>query len=143
MPDTFWSSNAVIIFIALFIIFDVLILLRIFVFKKAKLSSGDVKYFQGVWSKILTEHDAKLQILEADKLLDKIMMKYGYKGSLGEKLKKGASHFHDIDGLWAAHKCRNKIAHELHYQVSIQERRRVLQQFERAFKDLGIFRKQS
>jgi hypothetical protein len=140
MSDTWWS-NPIIIFIALFFLFDFVIILKIFVFKKPKLTAGDLKYFRGAWTQILAENDAKLQILEADKLLDKVLMKYGYKGSLGEKLKKSSSLFHDLDGLWAAHKCRNKIAHELNYQVSIQERRRVLQQFERAFKDLGLFKK--
>jgi hypothetical protein len=62
----------------------------------------------------------------------------GYSGSLGDKLKKCGSNFHDLNGLWEAHKTRNKIAHEIGFKLEKRECERMLSKFIRAFKDLGI-----
>ena len=76
--------------------------------------------------------------MTADKLLEKIMRRKGYKGTLGNMLKKGKNEFSDLNGVWFAHKIRNKLAHELEYKLSSKEAQRGLKQFYRAFQDLGV-----
>ncbi|EKD64900.1 MAG: hypothetical protein ACD_50C00256G0002 [uncultured bacterium] len=46
--------------------------------------------------------------------------------------------FSDLNGVWFAHKLRNKIAHELDSRVSMGEAKRALAAFKRAFVDLGV-----
>ncbi len=78
------------------------------------------------------------QFLEADKLLDFILTKVGYKGTLGEKLKAAGSLFSDINGVWRAHKKRNILAHELEANISKKEAEVLLKIFRKSFSDLGI-----
>ena len=83
-------------------------------------------------------HNLKNDIIEADKLLDFALKKYGYSGSLGEKLKKAGKLFSDENGVWVAHKMRNKLAHEINFQPSEFEFRSALESFRRALLDLKI-----
>ncbi|MCF7836560.1 hypothetical protein K9N08_02175 [Candidatus Gracilibacteria bacterium] len=80
----------------------------------------------------------KSDIIEADKLLDFVLEKYGYSGSLGEKLKKAERLFTDKNGVWVAHKMRNKLAHEINYRPSEFEFRLALENFRKALLDLKI-----
>lgn len=109
-------------------------------FGKEDFSKNDSKFFLEQWRKILGRAmtDPKHAILDADKLLDLVLKKKGYRGSLGEKLKKSGKLFSDLNGVWSAHKVRNKIAHELNFEVSEKESKRVLSQFARALRDLGL-----
>ncbi len=109
-------------------------------FGKEDFSKSDSKFFLEQWRKILGRAmtDPKHAILDADKLLDLVLKKKGYRGSLGEKLKKSGKLFSDLNGVWSAHKVRNKIAHELNFEVSEKESKRVLSQFARALRDLGL-----
>ncbi len=72
------------------------------------------------WEKI-NEHassenpnDWRLAIIEADVLLDELVVRIGYQGAtLGERLKQAVrGDFKSVDKAWEAHKVRNKIAHE-------------------------------
>ena len=56
----------------------------------------------------------KLAIIEADTMLDEMLIRMQYKGeNLGERLKADeAPDFTTINSAWEAHKVRNKIAHE-------------------------------
>ena len=109
----------------------------IFLSKRSKLSKKDIKYVESSWRKI-KEMDPQKSVLEADKLLDFILSKMGYKGSLGEKLKASGALFSDINGVWRAHKKRNILAHELEANVSKKEAITLLDIFRKAFSDLGI-----
>jgi hypothetical protein len=46
--------------------------------------------------------------------------------------------YSDLDGIWSAHKLRNKIAHQLDYNISQTTAKSALKEFEKAFKDLGL-----
>lgn len=106
--------------------------------KKKKLSERDKAYFIDQWQKIKTDKDYVHAVMGADKLLDWLLAKRGYSGSLGQKLKAANNLFTDINGVWSAHKLRNKLAHELDANISYKEAKRALNNFEKAFKDLGL-----
>ncbi len=126
----FWIGLVV---IASAVFFGVLISKR-----KHKLSKGEEDFVRNQWRMIGKGQNPKNDILEADKLLDFILEKYGYSGSLGEKLKKAERLFSDVNGVWLAHKMRNKFAHEINYQPSEFEFRAALENFRKALIDLKI-----
>lgn len=104
--------------------------------KRNKISEKDQKRIQKHWKNLPT--NAKNAILEADKILDEGLKLRGYKGSLGEKLKKAGPLFTNQNNVWSAHKLRNRIAHELNITISAGESKRALGQFRQALKDLGF-----
>lgn len=77
-------------------------------------------------------------ILSADKLLDKALRESGVSGdSMGDRLKQSSKLLQDINGVWAAHKMRNRIAHEVGGEVNKVVARRMLTIYKNALKDLG------
>ncbi len=125
--------------IAIFVLLDVLFVIYVYFFRKKKLSSADKKKYLNYWYSIKNDNDNAHSIINADKLLDKLLTAKGYSGSVGEKLKKAKNAFSDLDAVWSAHKLRNKIAHEIGHKVSDKEAKVALRQFESAFRDLGLF----
>lgn len=79
-----------------------------------------------------------LAVLNADKLLDQAMKEAGYKGStMGDRMKNAKQVFSNRNGVWAAHKLRNQIAHETDVRVEYDAARRALASFKQALKDVG------
>lgn len=82
--------------------------------------------------------DWKLAIIEADLILDEMVLRMGYKGAnLGERLKTvEEKNFTTLQNAWEAHKIRNRIAHEgSDFSVSRTEARRVIGLYESAFRE--------
>ena len=80
----------------------------------------------------------QMAILNADKLLDRALRERGYRGNtMGERLKTAGSAFGNINAVWAAHKLRNRIAHETDVNITYTTARRALATFKQALKDLG------
>lgn len=104
---------------------------------KNKLTAEEKKYYRQKWQEIQNEKDYRNALLTADKLLEKVMRRKGYRGSLGEMLKKGKKDFSDLNSVWYAHKIRNKLAHELDYQLSPKEAQKGLRSFQKALCELG------
>jgi hypothetical protein len=130
----------IITIILIFVIADVLIVAYV-LFKRfrKRLPAQVVSEVREEWKQLIRSRDPKTAILEADKLLDYTLLKMGYKGSLGAKLKKAPSLFSKINDVWAAHKIRNNIAHKINYKVDEKTYKRTMLQFKQAFKDLKIF----
>ena len=84
------------------------------------------------------EAEWKFAIIEADKLVDDILKSASYPGdSMGERLmniEKGQ--LLSLDGLWEAHKIRNKLAHDVSYFLRYAEARRAIALYEVALKEL-------
>lgn len=79
-----------------------------------------------------------LSVLNADKLVDQACRECGLPGeTMGERLKNSPQRFKDINGLWTAHKLRNRIAHETNVTVSYNDAKYALESFKKALKDLG------
>ncbi|MBL8159211.1 hypothetical protein JNJ66_02020 [Candidatus Saccharibacteria bacterium] len=80
----------------------------------------------------------QLAVVNADKLLDAAMQELGFRGkTMGERLKNYRTRFSDNNGIWEAHKLRNRIAHETDVHVNEQQALRALAQLKRGLKDLG------
>lgn len=82
-----------------------------------------------------------LAVMNADKLLDRAMKELGFRGdTMGERLKNGRPRFSDINGVWEAHKLRNRIAHEHDVHISYEQAERAITQLRRGLRDLGAVR---
>lgn len=123
-----------------FLIFDfvVVVLIAIRRWRKKVMGQPQLEYIKSHWMRIIDsfDHDPKHAILDADKLLDYALKQYEYQGSVGEKMKKAKSRFSDNNGIWRAHKLRNRIAHELG-EIDRSEAKRALKNFKKALNDLG------
>ena len=103
----------------------------------------DVDWYQQQWQGIeLQSKDGEagklLAIVNADKLLDKAMRDLAFKGdTMGARLKQYPQQFSDINGIWNAHKLRNRIAHDHNVHVSMEEVDRALNQLKIGLKNLG------
>lgn len=102
-------------------------------------SGKEMEYIESNWIRIIDSFNSnpKGAIIEADKILDHCLYKRGFKGSLGDKLKKAGGKFSNLDGVWFAHKLRNKYAHELNVKVHNDEARNALKYYKQALIDLG------
>lgn len=96
------------------------------------------------WNKIKSrldlpsESEHKLAVIEADDILDDILKRMGYKGeTLGDRLKQlTPAQFSGLEQLMEAHKIRNNIVHDPDYRLSLDQARKTLEIYEKAFQDL-------
>jgi len=83
-------------------------------------------------------HSQQFAILQADKLLDRALRERGYKGeTMGERMTAASRVFTRRDAVWAAHKLRNRIAHEDKVRINSGLTKKALASFKRALKDVG------
>ena len=100
---------------------------------------------QSKWEEILSHVDSdkegewKFAIIEADKLIDDLLKSAGYPGeTLGERLMSiDKGQFQGLEGLWEAHKIRNKLAHDTNYFLRQAEARRAIMLYGQVLKELG------
>lgn len=81
----------------------------------------------------------RIGLLEADNLLDEILIERGYPGiTMAERLK--SANFRTIDLAWAAHKVRNRIAHDgSKFILTDRIAKNTLELYRAVFKELKIF----
>ena len=123
-----------------FILADILIVAYV-VYRgsRKKLPEKTAEEIREMWKAIIRQSDHRHAIMDADKLLDHALGKLGLRGNLGSKLKKAPQLFKNINAVWAAHKVRNNIAHQINYKVDEKTYKRSMMAFKEAFKDLKIF----
>jgi len=85
-----------------------------------------------------SENDWRRAIIDADTMMDEMLMTQGYQGdTLGERLK-GANplQFTTLNLAWAAHKVRNDIAHAGHeFHLTEREARATIDLYRRVFEE--------
>lgn len=108
------------------------------VFEKDEVNSGSKKTQR--WENILgliestNKNDWKAAIMDADNLLDEIMIEQGFVGvNLGERLK--SSNFDTLQNAWEAHKIRNNIAHDSSFDLTKREAKRAIQNYSLVFNE--------
>lgn len=86
------------------------------------------------------EAEWKFAIIEADKLVDDLLKQAGYLGdTMGERLMNiEQGQLLSLQGLWEAHKIRNKLAHDTNYFLRYAEARQAIKFFEEALKELQV-----
>ena len=110
--------------------------------KSAESASGGAvpSKWEEVMRHIGSEREAewKFAIIEADKLVNDILKTAGYPGdTMGDRLmsiEKG--HLLSLEGLWEAHRVRNKIAHDTNLFLRYSEARRAIELYKIALKEL-------
>lgn len=99
------------------------------------------------WQKIVklsesqNTSDWRLAIIEADIILDELLLKLQLPGeTMGEKLKAvEKSDFTTIEYAWEAHKTRNMIAHDgSDFLINQHEIRRIISLYEAVFKEFKL-----
>ena len=88
-----------------------------------------------------SEPEYKLAVIESDNIMNEILKRMGYSGeSLGERLEKlTAATLPNIEEIKDAHKVRNDIVHDPNYKLSLEQAKKTLGIFEKAFRDLEAF----
>lgn len=81
-------------------------------------------------------------VVLADKLLDEALKKRNIKGkTMGERMVKAQRTFTDNDGVWFAHKLRNKIDSDPSMKLKESDVKTALIAFRQALKDIGVLPK--
>ena len=81
--------------------------------KKGKLSKKNVSFFLGQIEAVSKKTPSE-RIVAYDKILDHMLARLNYRGTLGEKLKrKPALLSGRYDDVWYFHKIRNRLVHDL------------------------------
>lgn len=140
---------SIILFIAIILLF--IALKPIEKFKKFWWGSLTLKAipktrYQMKWSKIerrmasRQEAEYKMAVIEADKLIDKVLFLMGYKGdTLGDKLKlMNRGQLESLDNVWVAHKLRNRIVHNPDEEISLDEAEDAIEKFKKALEELEV-----
>lgn len=84
------------------------------------------------------ENSHTVCILNADKLLDQALRDRGMSGkTMAERMKQFQGKWTNGNGVWAAHKLRNKLAHEPDARVDYERARQALVAFKQGLKDVG------
>jgi hypothetical protein len=112
---------------------------------KRRFSKPNVEYFTKRWrelQKLCADHATwPLAIIDADKLLDEALKKSHFKGkTMGERLVTAQRSLSDNDGVWYAHKLRNKLVHEQYDKLREKDVKDALIGFRQALKDLGALK---
>jgi len=151
----FWAKVALFIVTAVFGIIVVTLVVRIINLRRAEIrdflnllrtdTSAQAIRNQR-WEKVTAylesenQSDWKQAIIEADNLLDELVGAMRYPGeNLGERLKNvEPSDFLTLEDAWEAHKIRNQIAHQSDFSLTRREARRVLELYERVFREFNF-----
>lgn len=99
-----------------------------------------------IWRRVVarletgSEQDYKSAVIEADDLLDSSLNRMGYRGdSLDQRLNNlSSASLPNINDVYEAHNLRNNIVRDPDYRLSLEEARRTLETFEKAFNALQI-----
>lgn len=115
--------------------------------EKEKLVQRDErkKWFKDRWNIVVGYMEGKeealwrMGILEADNLLDELLLDRGYEGlTMADKLKQ--ANFNTIDLAWSAHKMRNRIAHDgSKFILTDRMARNTLELYRSVFNEFKIF----
>jgi hypothetical protein len=86
------------------------------------------------------ENDWKVAVIEADKLMDDALARAGFAGdTFGDRLMNiQPGTLVSLDGVWWAHKVRNRLAHEPDYFLRYTEARQAIGYFEAALNELAM-----
>lgn len=137
------QSVAIVLFFAAILIFGGL-LFAVISLTKSTPRNMDVEKYRSRWLHIetqLSRNDVSshtLCVLNADKLLDQALRDRGIAGkTMAERMKNCQGKWTNGNGLWAAHKVRNKLAHEPDATIDYERARQALVAYKQGLKDMG------
>ncbi len=137
------QSVAIILFFAAIFIIGGLLFVVISLTKSTP-RTMDIEKYRSRWLSIETQlsrddiSSHTLCVLNADKLLDQALKDRGIAGkTMAERMKNCQGKWTNGNGLWAAHKVRNKLAHEPDAFIDYERARQALVAYKQSLKDLG------
>ncbi|MBX4189962.1 hypothetical protein KW791_01560 [Candidatus Parcubacteria bacterium] len=87
----------------------------------------------------ITEAEWKFAVIEADQLVDEVLKSRFPGDTMGERMMNiDKTSLLSIDGLWEAHKVRNRLAHDSNYFLRHAEAFRAIKLYEATLKELGV-----
>jgi hypothetical protein len=131
-------DSILILFLVLIVVAGLVLLVGLGQFTRRR-SGLDAKYYRDKWAKIeqvqkMGEPGWQVAIIQADKLLDQALKERGFSGeTMGDRLKSS----HAGDKIWAAHKIRNRIAHEADVKLNPVMVGQALRGFKQGLKNVG------
>ena len=113
--------------------------------KRRMRRSLNAVYYQGRWKELqkfcADKQTWPLAIIDADKLVDEALKQSRIKGkTMGERLVSAQRDLSNNDGIWFAHKLRNKLVHEQYTNLKERDVKEALVGFRQALKDLGALK---
>ena len=114
-------------------------------FLKRRPKALNQDYFRGKWQEAQAFCKDKstwpLAVINADKLVDDALKKRKYKGkTMGERMVAAQRDMTDNDGVWFAHKLRNRLVHEAEINLKEADVKKALLGLRQALKDLGALK---
>ena len=100
----------------------------------------------GKWQKIqqrletANEAEYKLAVIEADGMLNDILLRMGFRGeTLGDRLKILTSAIiPNLNDVAQAHQTRNNVVHDPDYRLTLQEAQKTLEIYKATFTNLDL-----
>lgn len=135
-------DSAIIILFVSVVVIGVALMVIIGLTKKAP-KTLDREAYQREWLNIeqsVTDDPNTMQfaILRADKLLDRALRERGFAGqTMADRMKAATKQFSNANSAWAAHKLRNRVAHEDRLSINRKLTSQALNSFKKALRDLG------
>ncbi|MFY9484385.1 MAG: hypothetical protein WAP74_02055 [Patescibacteria group bacterium] len=112
---------------------------------RKKASPIDRSRVQAAWQEVErladgSYQEVKLAVVKADSVVDGVLKLKVIGETTGERLKNAESRFsrQTHNNLWEAHKLRNSIAHEAHFEPDLEDLRVGVARFRRALQEIGI-----
>lgn len=137
------QTLSIIFFFSATLIFGGLLFVVISMAKSSPRTLDQDKY-RSRWMAIETrlkrndENTHTLCIVEADKLLDQALKERGLTGkTMAERMKQCQGKWTNGNGIWAAHKVRNRLVHEPDARIDYDRSRQALIAYKQGLKDLG------
>ena len=137
------QTVSMILFFAAIFIFGGLLFVFISLSKNSP-RTLDVEKYRSRWMTIETRlkrddnNTHTLCILDADKLLDQALRERGFSGkTMADRMKQCQGKWTNGNGVWAAHKLRNRLAHEADARVDYERARQALIAYKQGLKDIG------
>lgn len=137
------QTASIILFFAAILIFGGL-LFALISWTKNSPRALDVEKYRSRWMAIETQlsrdevSSHTLCVLNADKLLDQALRDRGIAGkTMAERMKNCQGKWTNGNGVWAAHKVRNRLAHETDATIDYDRARQALIAYKQGLKDLG------
>jgi hypothetical protein len=131
-------DSLLMLFLAVVVVAGLVLLVGLGQFSRRR-SGLDAKFYRDRWTKIeqvqkMGEAGWQVAIIQADKLLDQALRERGFSGdTMGDRLKSS----HAGDKVWAAHKIRNRIAHETDVKLNAIVVNQALRGFKQGLKNVG------
>jgi hypothetical protein len=105
--------------------------------RKRCLGAASAKRHWNAFQNVLAIQDDHRRVIEAEKVVESALTELGYKGTFADKLRAAGPRFGHREQLWAAHKLRNRIAHEMGVSLGEREVKGAIYAFEKTLKDLS------